>query len=103
MDYCLFTHPAQLTQAFGGIPQAPASVQPLPPDALQGAFCLVPAVGASLTGHRIGTGGGYYDRFLAGFWGTAAIIAYHWSVVAFPPDPWDIPAQMLLTPHGRKL
>ena len=37
------------------------------------ALCLVPALALDARGRRIGYGGGYYDRFLPAFSGTAVV------------------------------
>ena len=58
----------------------------LGPDAL----ALVPCLAASRDGVRLGRGGGYYDRFLAGFAGRA-LLACPAALVfdTLPADPWD--------------
>jgi 5-formyltetrahydrofolate cyclo-ligase len=45
---------------------------PLPP----GTLLLVPGLGFAVDGRRLGQGGGFYDRLLAGFTGTAVGIGY---------------------------
>lgn len=58
----------------------------------------VPGVGFDLSGNRLGRGGGYYDRMLAGFHGTAAGIGFDFQVVdAVPVDPHDLPVDYLVT------
>ncbi|USS85268.1 5-formyltetrahydrofolate cyclo-ligase [Fructilactobacillus myrtifloralis] len=54
--------------------------------------------------HRIGYGGGFYDRFLASFPGQTIALAQREQVVEQPwtPDPFDVPVQQLLVEdeHG---
>jgi len=64
---------------------------------------LVPLVAVDRRGHRIGMGGGYYDRLLAETQSTPKRIgvAYHWQIVDnIEPQPWDIPLHGLITDKG---
>ena len=102
MDFCLFSHSRQLTDTFWGIPQPGAEAAALSRDAMAGAFCVTPALAAAPDGHRLGYGGGYYDRFLAGFPGVSAALAYDgW---AFPnglkPEPLDVAVEIVVTPEN---
>lgn len=59
----------------------------LPPDTLT----IVPCLAASPDGVRLGRGGGYYDRFLAGYRGRRLL----WCPTALlfprlPADAWDV-------------
>lgn len=55
-------------------------------------LALVPCLAASKAGVRLGRGGGYYDRFLAGFRGRA-LLACPAALLfdSLPADPWDVP------------
>lgn len=99
MDFCWFTHRDQLTENFYGLPQHPLSARALSRDELKEAFCLVPALGANRKGHRIGYGGGYYDRFLVNFKGRSAILTYDWALLEFEPECWDVAATLVVTPE----
>jgi 5-formyltetrahydrofolate cyclo-ligase len=64
-----------------------------------------PLVGFDSLGHRIGMGGGYYDRTLAQFVHTepaptAIGIAHHCQhVEKLPTESWDIPLPCIVTPN----
>ncbi|MDD9842879.1 MAG: 5-formyltetrahydrofolate cyclo-ligase [Thaumarchaeota archaeon] len=47
---------------------------------------VVPAVGVTREGARLGRGGGHYDRFLAGFGGVSVALAFSVQVVRSVPE-----------------
>ncbi|WP_374285726.1 5-formyltetrahydrofolate cyclo-ligase [Lactococcus sp.] len=53
-------------------------------------FILVPGVAWNSKGHRIGFGGGYYDRYLASFKGKTASVYYDLQSVEFESESHDI-------------
>jgi 5-formyltetrahydrofolate cyclo-ligase len=62
---------------------------------------VVPGVAFDETGHRLGHGMGYYDRFLrqAGLQAAKVGLAYDFQVVPnLPADQWDVKMNALLTP-----
>lgn len=67
---------------------------------------LVPLLGFDATGHRLGWGKGYYDRFLAGAGaGTARPLAVGIAfacqqVAAIPSEPHDVRLDAVLTEQG---
>lgn len=78
----------------------PAEGQILSPAGLSSAaLAVVPCLAASRDGVRLGRGGGYYDRFLAGFEGHPVLVCPRALVFdALPADPWDarfVPADVL--------
>ena len=81
-----------------GLP-APAEGPAVVPDVV-----LVPCVGYTRTGFRLGYGGGYFDRWLARHPGVTAIgIAWSMSEIAegaFAPQPHDRVLAIVLTEHG---
>lgn len=66
------------------------------------ALCLVPALTFDGNGHRLGYGGGYYDRFLAGFSGTAVGLC-RMSQMSYEPlglEEHDVPVDLIVTESG---
>lgn len=66
-------------------------------------FVLVPGLGFTARGDRLGYGGGYYDRLLANIGPTTALIAAAFSiqiVETMPVTASDLPVQMVITEAG---
>ena len=69
---------------------------------------IVPAVGVSMDGTRLGHGGGHYDRFLAGLGGRGGgggppvmALAFARQVVgSIPAAPHDVPVDVVVTERG---
>ncbi len=64
---------------------------------------VVPGLAFTPDGDRLGYGGGYYDRYLAGRKAKPALIglAYEEQVVrALPVEPWDVRMDWIVTPQG---
>jgi 5-formyltetrahydrofolate cyclo-ligase len=73
-------------------------------------LALVPGVAFDMGGHRLGRGGGYYDRLLAMFGGPACGVAFDRQIVErVPAGPHDVQLNCILTPtrwhlvQGRRL
>ena len=61
-------------------------------------LCLVPAIAFSKSGHRLGYGKGFYDRFLTNFEGISAGFSYSTLVLdSLPHEVHDIPLAMIVT------
>ncbi len=74
-----------------------------PDDAdLASSVCLVPALAFDRKGYRLGYGGGYYDRFLAGFPGLSIGLARASQVSAedLPTDRYDQRVSFIATDGG---
>jgi 5-formyltetrahydrofolate cyclo-ligase len=72
------------------------------PEATPGALdaIVVPALGVDPTGHRIGYGGGYYDRALPRFAPPAATVAVAFDFQLLVEVPWtagDVPVKYVVT------
>ena len=65
---------------------------------------LVPCVGFTGAGHRLGYGSGYYDRWLAAHRDATAIgVAWSFSrieLATFAAQPHDVPLTLVVTEHG---
>jgi len=62
---------------------------------------LVPALAYDRKGHRLGFGGGYYDRFLPTLTSSPLLAgpAYAFQLLdALPAEPWDCPVDLVVTP-----
>lgn len=100
MTYRLWERGAALTPDACGIPSA--SGETVEPDVL-----IVPCVGFTATGWRLGYGGGYFDRYLAQHH-DALTVGVAWScselpLEAFQPEPQDRPLAALVTEAGVRL
>jgi 5-formyltetrahydrofolate cyclo-ligase len=62
-------------------------------------FALVPGIGFSLNGCRLGRGKGYFDRMLSEVRGWKCGVAFDWQVtVEIPTEPHDIRLNSIVTP-----
>lgn len=81
---------------FGLFEPRAESLRPMTPP--PGSVCLVPGIAFNEDGYRIGYGGGYFDRFLAGFDGISIGLAFREQLYPlWTPEPCDIPVQLLVT------
>ena len=81
-----------------GISEPSEDCEPL---AEEGGLCIVPGLAFSGDGYRIGYGGGYYDRFLSTFSGTALGYCFTQQIVDFiPREETDRPVHGVATPDG---
>ncbi|GBG96844.1 5-formyltetrahydrofolate cyclo-ligase [Lactococcus termiticola] len=80
-----------LTQSAFGIAE-PNSNKAESPDLI-----IVPGLAWNKTSHRIGFGGGYYDRYLADFTGPTASVCYDFQVIDFEPESHDIPVNAIFS------
>lgn len=76
------TREALLENGFGGL--EPATGRPISADEVD--VAVVPALAADRRGHRVGYGGGYYDRFLATLGCQTVCVVYSGCLVEHIPD-----------------
>ncbi|MBX7256796.1 MAG: 5-formyltetrahydrofolate cyclo-ligase [Candidatus Hydrogenedentes bacterium] len=88
MDWVEISSLESLTEGKYGIPEP---VRTLPATRVsRDSIVLVPGVAFSPSGHRIGFGGGYFDRFLSEFGGVSIGLAYDFLVMdSLPTAPHD--------------
>ena len=93
-------HQTTLTTSGPGV-REPLGGKPLPVDLID--LVIVPGLGFTRSGHRIGRGMGFYDRFLAqpDFVGISCGLAFEEQIVpALPLLDHDVPLSMLITDRG---
>src|SRR5215204_6804309 len=94
---CRITEPPQLVRGEFGIlePSRECPVGEL--NKLD--LALVPGIGFSLNGWRLGRGKGYFDRMLSEVRGWKCGVAFDWQVtVEIPTEPHDIRLDSIVTP-----
>jgi 5-formyltetrahydrofolate cyclo-ligase len=93
-------YPSPVSKNQYGIPE-PLADSPLF-DPSEADLCLVPLLAWDRRGYRLGYGGGFYDRFLAGYpLETVGIAHRAFGVDVLPFDPaWDIPLKAICTGEG---
>jgi 5-formyltetrahydrofolate cyclo-ligase len=101
-DACQLVDPGvDLVHGRFGVPEPGINGLTIPLNQLD--VALVPGVGFTPDGHRLGRGRGYYDRLLAGVRGLKCGVAFDLQVVdSLPFEPHDVCLDCLLTPT-RKL
>jgi 5-formyltetrahydrofolate cyclo-ligase len=65
---------------------------------------VMPLVAFDERGHRLGMGGGYYDRALAGRRHLPVLVGAAFSfqqAPAIPAQPWDVPIDFVITERAR--
>ena len=59
---------------------------------------IVPGLGYTRSGYRLGFGGGYYDRFLANYSGKTLSLAFNQQIIShLPIEDHDIPVSKIIT------
>tara|TARA_B110001454_G_C12723330_1_gene436753 strand:- start:43285 stop:43914 length:630 start_codon:yes stop_codon:yes gene_type:complete len=75
----------------------PSSVEVVPASDIQ--LMLIPGLGFSLSGERVGRGKGFYDRYLKNFKGLKVGVCFdcQLSEASLPTDSWDIKMDYIIT------
>jgi len=89
----------ELRPGYCGIPEPPEDAPALSPEALD--LAVIPCAGCSLTGDRLGRGGGYYDRFFARYNGVSVLLCRSALTRAdIPMEAHDRRVPLVVTEHG---
>jgi len=98
LDFHLVPDGESLRAGAYGIQEPPEHFPRVTPAAV-----LVPLLSYDRVGHRLGYGGGYYDRTLAVLQVPAIGIAFSGQeVISLPAGPHDMALTFILTEHGLK-
>lgn len=99
MDFCRVSDPVFLRPGVWGILEPEEGGEIIPPQEMD--LMLIPALAVDIYGHRLGQGGGYYDRYLPQTRCAAAALALSRQVVpAVPCGERDYLVQWIITGKG---
>jgi len=100
LDWVVFDPAAPTRRSGIGVPE-PEGPRLGREGLLAAGFVIVPAIAVDHHGHRLGRGGGYYDRELVGVTApVCAIVHANELVETVPHEPHDVPVQMAVTETG---
>jgi 5-formyltetrahydrofolate cyclo-ligase len=87
----------ELVEGAFSVPEPPRDAPRLQPSDVD--FALIPALAVDPRGHRIGYGGGYYDRLLPALpTATTCALAYDFQLIAeVPAAPFDVAVDLIVT------
>lgn len=102
MTFHIISNLSQLKKSEMGIPEPDISLPQ--PKITENTVCVVPALALTVSGFRLGYGGGYYDRFLAKNPCVFTVaLAYEESVTdSLPVSDFDVKINMIIT-NERKI
>lgn len=93
--FLLITAPEELCDGYHGIPEPPESCLPAQD---RDALVLMPGLAFDREGHRMGYGGGFYDRFLAAEPHPTVALCYAFQLLpSLPVEPHDVPVNAVLS------
>lgn len=97
MDFRILTDFSQLECVYSGLlePRVDQTVY-VPQEELD--LLIVPGLAFDVRGHRLGFGGGYYDRYLSRYTGNTLSLAFKEQVIThFPTENHDLPIGKIIT------
>ena len=99
MELRQITSLSQLSPGAYGLPEPPPDTPQVAVDAVD--LAVLPCMGCNHLGHRLGRGGGYYDRFLS-VYRSAAVLMCRERLIReeIPLEPHDMPIPWVLTERG---
>ena len=99
MELRQITSLSQLSPGAYGLPEPPLDTPQVAVDAVD--LAVLPCMGCNHLGHRLGRGGGYYDRFLS-VYRSAAVLMCRERLIReeIPLEPHDMPIPWVLTERG---
>ena len=96
MELRQITSLEQLSPGAYGILEPPADSPVIGPDGVD--FAVLPCLSCSHSGHRLGQGGGFYDRFLTRYPGGAVLVCRERLIREdVPVEPHDCPVPWVVT------
>lgn len=96
MEFVTLTEDTQFAESHFGVLE-PTNGEVLNPEEID--LMIVPGVAFTLTGKRLGFGGGYYDRYLANFSGAKVALALNTQIAnenEWASDKFDIPVDKVV-------
>lgn len=99
MELRRITGAGQLRPGAFGVPEPPPESEPVDVDGVD--FAVLPCLGCSHDGRRLGRGDGSFDRFLSGYRGGAVVLCRERLIREdIPQEPHDCPVPWVLTERG---
>ena len=99
MELRQITSLEQLTPGAYHLPEPPADAPAVPVDEVD--LAVLPCMSCNHLGHRLGRGGGYYDRFLSTYRAGAVLLCRERLIrEEIPLEPHDLPIPWVLTERG---
>lgn len=99
MELRQITSLEQLSPGAYQLPEPPADAPAVPADEVD--LAVLPCMSCNHLGHRLGRGGGYYDRFLSTYRSAAVLLCRERLIrEEIPLEPHDLPIPWVLTERG---